>query len=244
MFELWTEQISVDKIPKIRVGQRNGQWYAIDSRRLFVLKVLGVESAEFTEISWMEEFDSKLRQRVPLGPGQVDAKDGIEPFRERFIKYLRAKSDFDLHDFAHEHSELENGDIARYKRVFCIPNRLDPNKERKFNMRKTQLFYNIQRPFRKAETASFEIPKNSERLFPLLSVYPLTIRVTEKGVNGKGYEAVMNRAAGRVKRVINRMWRRKNRDDYYIVGELEGSDSDDGKYYLSQTCPPLARHEI
>ena len=60
-FELWTEQISISSLPKIRVAQRNGQWYSIDSHRLFVLKVLGVQSAEFTEISWMEEFDSKLR---------------------------------------------------------------------------------------------------------------------------------------------------------------------------------------
>ena len=220
MFELWTEQISISDLPKIRIAQQNGQWYSIDSRRLFVLKVLGVQSADFTEISWMGEFDSKLRQRVKLEPGQVDAKSGIEPFRKRFIKYLRAKSDCDLYD----PDELEE------YRVLCIPNRLEPNKERKFNMRKTYLFYSIQRPFRKAETATFKIPKNSDRQFPALSVYPLTIRVTEKGLDGKGYDAVMNAASGRVKRAMNRLWQRYNKDDYYIVGELEGNESDDSEF--------------
>ena len=228
MFELWTEQISISDLPRIRVAQRDEQWFAIDSRRLFLLKVLGVQSAEFTEISWMEEFDSKLRQ-MALGPGQVDAKSGIEPFRERFIRYLRAKSDYDLFDVDHEHQALENEDQARLKRVLCIPNRLHPKKNCKINIRYHPLFHNLTRSFRKANTAWFDIPKNCERKYPALSVYPLTIRVTEKGLNGKGYDAVMNAAAGRVKRVINRMWRRKNQDNYF-VDESEGNESDEGDF--------------
>ena len=92
------------------------------------------------------------------------------------------------------------------------------------------MFRKIQRQYR--HSATFEVPKNSEREYPALDIHPLTVRVTDKGIKGQGYDVVMTKATGRVKRAINNLWRRNNQgDDYYLEEEdLESSDSDTSDY--------------
>ena len=67
--------------------------YSCDNRRLFMLRVLGVESVVATEVAWMGEFDSKLLQADPpattLDMNWATSDDGVHRARKKLDEMLR-----------------------------------------------------------------------------------------------------------------------------------------------------------
>ena len=53
--------------PPVRIARHpdSCKLFCCDNRRLFILKVLGCQSATAMEVAWMKEFDDKLRQAPP-----------------------------------------------------------------------------------------------------------------------------------------------------------------------------------
>ena len=76
--------------------------------------------------------------------------------------------------------------------------------------------------------ATFEIPKNNEKEFPVLDIYPLTIRVTERGLaKPGGYDGVMDKATHRFKRAINRLWARYHHGQFYYLDDFDSEDEEE-----------------
>lgn len=69
--------------------------FSIDNRRLFMLKVLGISSVEAEKVLWMNEFDSKLKQKDPPATSQhlhcrTDG-DGVRRAQRRLHKLVQSR---------------------------------------------------------------------------------------------------------------------------------------------------------
>ena len=85
--QLLRGEVRHTSIPRIRVAEREGEYYSADNRRLFIYKALYLnKEVTVNLIPWSQEFDCKRAQRKnrPYFTGE----GGLHEFRRALLQHL------------------------------------------------------------------------------------------------------------------------------------------------------------